>query len=212
MPSSSVEEFVNRITHGAGLVLSIVGAIVLVVCAASLGDAWRVVGCSVYAMALIAVYTASTLSHSFSSSRMRHLFRILDQGLIYLLIAATYTPFALAFLRHGWWWLLLGLIWTIAIFGFLSKVLFAHRVEAVSIWIYLLLGWMPCIAGWPLIEAVPASGLWWIVIGGLCYTIGTVFLIFDEKVFHFHAVWHLCVIAGSTCHFLAILFFVAPVV
>jgi len=207
---SQSEELISSITHGVGLALSIVGGIILVAFTAVQGEVWRVVGCSVYAAALVAVYAASTLSHSFGHPKLRRFFRMLDQGLIYLLIVATYTPFALAYLRNGWGWMLLILMWSIALFGFLSKVFFGHRVESVSIWLYLWLGWMPIITATPLSRVVPAHALWWMLVGGLCYTLGTLFLIFDEKVAHFHTVWHLCVIAGSTCHFLVILLVVAP--
>ncbi len=134
---------------------------------------------------------------------------MLDQGFIYLLIAATYTPFSLVFLRTGPWWLFLAVMWTIAMFGFLSKILLAHRVDSVTIWIYVVLGWLPGIAAPTLVGPVPEAGLWWMLIGGLCYTVGTVLLILDNHVRHFHALWHLFVIAGSACHFFVILLFVA---
>lgn len=206
---SQDEELVNTITHGFGLVLSIAGAFVLVAWALVQGDAWRIAGCLVYAAILVATYAASTLSHSSSRPSQKQMFRILDQAFIYLLIVATYTPFALAYLRTTWWLLFLSLMWTVALFGFFSKLLYAYRVEAVSVWTYVVLGWMPIISGPPLLRLVPAAALWWMLIGGVFYTVGTAFLIYDEKVFHFHAVWHLFVIAGSACHFVAILFFVA---
>ena len=205
---SPAEERANAITHGLGLVLSVVGAIVMAVVFHGYGDAWRVVGCSVYVASLIAVYAMSTLSHSCSTSRRRAFFRSLDQGCIYFLIAATYTPFSLAYLRTTPWWLLLGAIWAIALWGFLSKVVFAHRVDAVSIWPCIVLGWMPVVSVPALAGIVPAAAFWWMLVGGLCYSLGTIFLRYDYKVRHFHAVWHLCVIAGSACHFLGILVFV----
>jgi len=208
---SQAEELLNAVTHGIGLVLSIAGAVVLVACARSQGDAWRVAGCSVYATTLVAVYASSTLSHIALKPKLKRLFRTLDQGFIYLLIAGSFTPFALAYLRTGWWWLLFGLIWAVALFGFFGKILFAHRVEAVSVASYVLLGWMPIIAVMALIELVPAVALWWMLIGGVCYTAGTAFLIHDTKVLHFHAIWHMFVVAGSACHFFSILFFVAQV-
>jgi len=208
-PRFQVKELVNALTHGFGLVLSVVGGIALFVCALSGGDAWRVAGCSVFATTLIAVYAVSTLSHSSLRPKLRRLFERLDQGFIYLLIAGTFTPFALAYLRSGWWWLLFGMIWAFALCGCFFKILFSHRIKGVAVWTYVLLGWMPIIAVSSLIELVPAVALWWMLIGGLCYTIGTAFLICDNKRFHFHAIWHLFVIAGSTCHFFPILFFVA---
>lgn len=203
------EEWANALTHGVGLALSIGGAVLMAGVLASHGDLWRSVGCGVYLASLVAVYAMSTLSHSFASPRWRTFFRQLDQGFIYLLIAATYTPFALAFLRTGLWWVLLGMVWAVAVYGFISKVFLAHRVESVSIWPCIVLGWLPIISAPALMNLVASAAFWWMLVGGLCYTVGTVFLICDSKVRHFHAVWHLFVIAGSTCHFLAILLFVA---
>lgn len=208
---SRSEERANVITHGLGFLLSLVGAIAMAASVYGDGDVWRQVGCSVYAASLVALYAMSTLSHSATSPRWRSFFRALDQGCIYLLIAATYTPFSLVYLRTAPWWLLLGAIWAIACWGFLSKVVFSHRVEAVSLWPYVLLGWMPTISVPALADVVPAAAFWWMLVGGLCYSVGTIFLRYDYKVRHFHTVWHLMVLAGSACHFLAIFAFVARV-
>ncbi len=208
--STNPEEVANTITHGLGFLLSALGAIAMAIWVLREGDAWRLLGCTIYAASLMTVYAMSTLSHSCSAPNPKRLFQILDQGFIYVLIVASYTPFSLVFLRTGPWWLFLAVMWTIAIIGFLSKILLAHRVDAVSIWIYVVLGWMPVVAVSSLAGQVPKAGLWWILIGGLCYTVGTVFLFFDNHVRHFHAVWHLFVIAGSVSHFFVILFFVAP--
>jgi hemolysin III len=206
---TAAEEFANAITHGVGLALAVVGASLMVASAWRYGDVWRMLGCGIYVASLIAVYAMSTLSHGCWSPRWKARFRAWDQGFIYFLIAATYTPFALAYLRTGAWWLLLAAIWAIALWGFVTKVVFAHRVEAVSVWPCFLLGWMPAVAVPSILELVPVTALWWMLAGGVCYTVGTIFLTLDEKVPHFHAVWHLLVIAGSACHFLAIFAFVA---
>jgi hemolysin III len=203
-----VEELANTLTHGIGVVLSVAGAVVLIDRACSAGDAWRIAGCGIFAAALVAVYAASTLSHA-AQPPWRRMFRILDQGLIYLLIVGTFTPLALEYLRSGWWWLLLALMWTIALGGFISKVFFTHRIDAVTIWSYVLLGWIPILPAARYVDLVPAAALWWVLIGGLCYTAGTVFLVLDYRRFHFHAIWHLFVMAGSLCHFSAIFLFVA---
>jgi hemolysin III len=203
------DELINAVTHGAGLALCIVGGISLVVCALSSGDTWRVAGCSVFAMTLIAVYAFSTLSHSSFKPELIRLFQRLDQGSIYLLIVGTYTPFALVYLRTGGWWLLFGMMWALALSGCFCKIFFPHRINGVAVWTYVFLGWMPIIAAKPLFELVPAAALWWVLIGGLCYTFGTAFLVCDNRRFRFHAIWHMFVIAGSTCHFFTILFFVA---
>lgn len=199
-------ELVNAVTHGIGLVLSIVGAIALIARSHSQGDVYLVVGCTVFSMTLIAVYANSAFSHASFGPRLRHLFRRLDQGSIYLLIVGTCMPFALVYLRSGWWFVFFGVMWTVALCGFVSKTLFSHRVDAVAIWIYVLLGWMPIATVPSLIEVVPAIALWWMLVGGLFYTCGTLFLACDDRYPLFHGVWHIFVIAGSTCHFLTIFF------
>jgi hemolysin III len=205
------EELANTITHAAGLVLSVSGALVMTWVVLARGDAWRATGCGLYLASLVAVYAMSTMSHLYRTPARKHFFRRLDQGFIYLFIAATYTPFSLAYLRTGPWWLLLGAIWAVALYGFVSKVFFAHRVESVAVWPCVLLGWMPIVAAPSLLEMVSTAALMWMLLGGVCYSIGLVFLVNDQRMRHFHAVWHLFVIAGSTCHFLAILLFVAAV-
>ncbi len=203
------EEVANTMTHGLGFLLSVLGAAALTIGVLGKGDAWRVAGCLIYAPSLVAVYAMSTLSHICSDRKLKHFFRTLDQGCIYLLIVGTFTPFSLAFLRTVPWSIFLGVMWTIAILGCYSKVFLAHRIHGVSIWIYIALGWMPIAAARTLIECVPPVGLWLLLVGGLCYTLGTAFLMHDHRVRHFHALWHLFVIAGSTCHFFAILLYVA---
>jgi hemolysin III len=208
-PHYHVDELVNALTHGAGLILSVVGGVVLVACAMSNADAWRITGCCIFAMTLIAVYAFSTLSHcSFKPERVE-LFRRLDQGVIYLLIVGTYTPFGLAYLRTGGWWPLLTMMWVLALAGCYCKIFCPHRINGVAVWTYLFIGWLPIVAVRPLLEFVPTPALWGILIGGLCYTVGTVFLVADNKRFRFHAIWHLFVIAGSAAHFFTILYFVA---
>ena len=207
---SPSEELVNSITHGIGLMLSLIGAVVMVV-ALGRGDVWRAAGCGVYLASLITVYAMSTMLHSCQTPRWKSFFRALDQGSIYLLIAATYTPFSLAYLRTGVWWVLLGVIWGVALYGFLAKVLFAYRVEAPSIWPCLLIGAIPFISTPTLLTAISIGALWWMLVGVTCYAVGLVFWINDERVRHFHAVWHVFVIAGSMCHFVGIYMFVVRV-
>jgi len=206
---SLAEEIANSVTHGIGLVLSLAGSLVLLSRLQSQPDVWRWLGCGVFAAALVAVYAASTLSHAVARPTWRRRFRILDQSCIYLLIVATYTPFALEYLRFGWWWFFLMLMWTAALIGFLSKLLFMHRIDKATTWSYLLLGWLPIIPAWAYLNLVPLGALAWILAGGLCYTAGTVFLVLDHRPFHFHAIWHLFVIAGSACHYCGIFHFVA---
>jgi hemolysin III len=204
---SPAEELANRITHGIGLLLSLVGVAVMVEVLGQ-GDFWRVAGCCVYLFSLISVYAMSTLSHTFEEPRRRSLFRALDQGAIYLLIAATYTPFSMAYLRTTPWWLVLGMVWSIALWGFCSKVFFRYRLERVSMWPCIVLGVIPFICVPSLIGVVSLAALWWMLLGVGFYTLGLVFWVNDRRVRQFHAVWHVFVIAGSTCHFVGILLFV----
>ena len=204
---SPEEELANRITHGIGLVLSI-GGVAVMTAVLGRGDGWRIAGCTVYLASLISVYLMSTLSHTFEAPRLRSLFRALDQGTIYLLIAATYTPFSMAYLHTAPWWIVLGLVWTIAFWGFFSKVVFAHRVEEVSMWPCIVLGVIPFVCVPSLVGVVSLAALWWMLLGVAFYTLGLVFWVNDRRVRHFHAIWHVLVMAGSTCHFVGILMFV----
>jgi hemolysin III len=204
------EEYANFVTHGIGIVLSVAGALVMSEAIGS-GDTWRSLGCTIYLASLIGVYTMSTLSHSFESGRPRTFFRALDQGTIYLLIAGTYTPFSMAYLQTGFWWVLLAAVWAVAIGGFLSKVWFMHRVECVSHWPCVVLGGMPLVSIPTLLGHVPLTALAWMVLGIVCYIAGLWFWLHDSRGRHFHAVWHILVIAGSACHFVGIMLFVVLV-
>jgi hemolysin III len=201
---SATDELLNASTHALGLVIAVIGALVMTLRVFDIGNAWLVASCGVYMTSLVAMYAMSTLSHSSTSPKWRSLFRRLDQAFIYILIVATYTPFFLAYLRGNAWWMLLGAMWVVALVGFAAKVCFAHRVEAVSITSYVVLGWMPVIAVPALWRAAPTAAIVSMIAGGLCYTVGTLFLVNDERVRHFHAAWHLFVIAGSACHFFGI--------
>ncbi|HUY36917.1 MAG TPA: hemolysin III family protein [Pirellulales bacterium] len=206
------EETVNSITHGIGLVLSLAGAAWLMTTVIRHGDGLQWAGCGIYAASLVAVYAASTLSHVVRRPRPRRFFRIVDQAFIFLLIAGTYTGLAFTYLRASPWWILTSLIWFIAWSGFVSKLVFAHKIESVSTWLHVLLGWLPISCIIPITRIMPAPALWWVLAGGVCYTAGTIFLSRDRRVPYFHAVWHLWVIAGSACHYWAILMWctVAP--
>lgn len=206
---TTVDEIVNTITHGLGFVLAVCGGLVMLWSVMRIGDAWRVAGCGIFAASLVAVYAASTLSHSCKTLRWKSFFRRLDQACIYFLIVATYTPFGLAYWRTGAGWMLLGGLWTAAFLGFFSKFVLAHRVHNISMWTYIVLGWLPLMAVPALRHIVPIDSGWWMLGGGACYLLGTLFLYYDARVRHFHAIWHLLVIAGSACHFLGILHAVA---
>ena len=195
------EEKINTATHALGAVLSVVGFELLLSRVFHFGDRLQLIGCVVYASALVAGYAASTLSHSFQHPRLRRLFRILDQAFIFLLIAGTFTPISLTYLRGGAWWYLFGLMWAIALIGFFSKAIFAHQVDAVSTALHVTLGWLPVLAFKPMLSLVPSGLLWSMFLGGLCYTAGTFFLMRDDRFPYFHGVWHMLVIAGSAFHF-----------
>lgn len=202
------DEFLNTLTHGFGAILAVFGARLMLGSFAAQGDKWIVTACGVYLFSLVGVYAMSTLSHAAMTPKWKYVFRQLDQGFIYLLIVATYTPFSLAYLDGAIWNVLLGVMWTVALVGFTSKVFFAHRVDCVSVASPLLLGWAPAVALPTLFQHAPPGALDLILGGGVCYTVGTVFLIYDGCVKHFHAVWHLCVIAGSAFHFYGLLNYV----
>ena len=201
---SPSEELANSITHALGLVLSIAGTAVLLDRAIRYGDALQVVGVSVYGATLVALYAASTLSHSFERPRIRHFFRTVDQVCIFLLIAGTFTPIALTYFRGGWWWALFLTVWGLALCGIFFKLFFT-RLHNVSISAYVLLGWLPVVAIKPIVQIVPSAVLWWILAGGILYTIGTLFLLKDDRVPYFHSAWHVFVIAASACHYYAVL-------
>jgi hemolysin III len=205
-----VEEFFNALTHGAGCVLAVVAAAVLLSQVLRQGDRWQVAAAGVYCATSVAAYAASTLSHVFQAPRARNAFRIADQALIFLFIAGSWTPIAATWLRHGHaWWVFHGAMWVVALGGFLSKALFAHRVSigTVSTVLYLVLGWSPVLVSVPLVHALPMPLCLWLLAGGVCYTLGLLFFHFDDRVPYFHATWHLLVIAGSACHYLGILIY-----
>jgi len=201
-------ERLNSYTHLAGTLLAAIGAPVLVVLAARSGDAWKIVGCATYAAALLLLYGSSTLYHSLRGPA-KAILRKLDHCSIYLLIAGTYTPFALVTLRGPWGWTLFGLAWGLAALGIAQEFVFGKGARRLSILIYVVMGWMGVAALRPLAAGLGAPGLAWLLAGGLLYTGGIVFYLLDERVRHFHGVWHLFVLGGSAAHFVAVAFYVA---
>jgi hemolysin III len=209
-PGQSVpEEIANSVGHGIGTALSVAAIVLLVVFAATRGDAWRVVSLSIYGTTLFLLYLASTLYHAVPGERAKRVFRIMDHSAIFLLIAGTYTPVALVTLRGPWGWTLFGLIWGMALAGIVSKVFLIDRLRWVSVVFYVGMGWLVVIAIGPLVRAAPPGLMMWLGIGGACYTLGVVFYVWKRLPYH-HAVWHLFVLAGSICHFFGMLFYVAP--
>jgi hemolysin III len=205
----SVEEIANCVTHGVGLALSVAGLVVLVLLAWTHGDAWHVVSSTVYGVSLVTLYLASTLYHGARSARAKHFLQVLDHCCIYLLIAGTYTPFTLVTLRGGWGWTLFGLVWVFSLAGILFRVRFGDRYRPVAVASYVLLGWLCVIAVKPILALVPVGAILWLAAGGLAYTTG-VFFFASKRVPHNHAIWHLFVLGGSICHYVAVLLYVLP--
>jgi hemolysin III len=203
------EELANRLTHGLGALLSVVGLVLLVVFSARHGDAWHVVSTAVFGTTLVLLYTSSTWYHSVSDDRLRARLQKFDHAAIFLLIAGTYTPFELVTLRGPWGWSLFGIVWGLAIAGIVVKFWLAGRFRLLSTAIYLAMGWLVMIALKPLMAALPAGGLKLLVAGGLFYTGGAVFYLWKRLPYH-HAIWHLCVLGGSACHWAAVFLHVVP--
>ena len=203
------EEIANGVTHGLGAALSVAALSVLVSLAVIYGDAWRVVSFSIYGATLVFLYLASTFYHSIQHPGAKKVFHVLDHVAIYWLIAGTYTPFMLVNLRGGWGWTLFGVIWGLALAGTAFKALCMGRFRVLTVLPYVGMGWLVVIALKPTLEAVPPGGIVWLGMGGLAYTSGLVFYAWKRLPFN-HAVWHLFVLAGSVCHFVAVLFYVLP--
>jgi hemolysin III len=198
------EEIANCLTHGLGLLLSIAGLVVLVTFAALRSDAWAVTSGAIFGVSLVVLYASSTLYHSLRATRPKHVARIVDHVAIFYLIAGTYTPFMLVNLRGPWGWSLFGVVWALAIGGTALKLFFTGRFRVLSTLIYLFMGWIVLVAIKPLVEALPRGSLIMLFAGGLAYSLGTVFYLWKRLPYH-HAVWHLFVLAGSVCHFFAVL-------
>lgn len=203
------EEVANAATHGIGLLLALAGLAVLVALAVTRGQARHVVSCTVYGVTLVLVYAASTLYHSLRGPRVKHVFRILDHSSIYLLIAGTYTPFTLVNLRGGWGWILFGVVWGLSVCGILFKVFRVNQLQALSASVYVLMGWLALIAIKPLLAVVHSGGIGLLLAGGVFYTFGLVFFAWKRLPYN-HAIWHLFVLAGSACHYLAVTLYVLP--
>jgi len=206
----SPEEMVNTVTHGIGCALAVLGMLVIMPPLLMSGAWQQAIGAFAFCSTMIAVYAASTLSHGVTEPRMRRIYRIWDQGLIYLLIAGSYTPFTLQFVDGPWKMGLLVLVWGIAIAGFLSKIVFTHRIYGVSVVVYVLLGWIGAMPGANIFAQFPAGAFYLVLGGGVCYSAGVAFLLIDKKSLHFHAIWHVCVMGGSACHFAAVYLYVTP--
>jgi hemolysin III len=206
-PYTLGEEITNSIIHGIGVVLSIAALTMLLVFAGWAQNGWAIASALVYGISLVLEYTASTLYHSFPQPRVKHVFKILDHCGIYVLIAGSYTPFCLITLRgQGGLWMF-AVVWAIAVAGIAVEWAWTYRPRWVSAAVYLGMGWLVIFTIKPLLASLAPAGVWLLVAGGLCYTFGTVFYVL-KRVRYMHAVWHVWVLAGSICHFLAILLYV----
>lgn len=203
------EEVANSIIHGIGTVLSVAALTLLVVFGVTSGEGVKLASGVVYGISLVLEYTASTLYHSLTNERAKHVFKVLDHCGIYLLIAGSYTPFTLITLAGRGGWTMFAIVWAIAAVGISVEAFWAYRPRWVSALGYLGMGWIVVLAINPLMAALPAGGLWLLVAGGLAYTVGTVFYVL-KKVPYLHAVWHTFVLGGSVCHFLAVVLYVMP--
>ncbi len=210
--SISLDELLNSITHGIGVLLSIAGLVLLVVFASirPYGDVWKIVSFSIYGASLINLYVASTLYHSYQNPRVKNFLNLFDHAAIYVLIAGTYTPFMLVSIRGPWGWSIFGVIWGLALAGVIFKLFFyKDKYRKVSTILYFMMGWIILIAIRPLILGVPTPGLLWLLAGCLIYSMGIPFYIKREKPFN-HVIWHLFVLGGSITHFFTIMFYVLP--
>ncbi|MBC8748863.1 hemolysin III [Paraburkholderia sp. WC7.3g] len=204
-----VGERLNSITHLVGAVLSVVGLAALVTMGALAGDAYKVVSFSVYGAMLFVLYAISTLYHSVGHPRLKAILQKCDHSAIYLLIAGSYTPFALVTLRGPWGWSLFGVSWGLAALGIVQELTLGRRTRSVSMVLYVLMGWLALVAVHPLVQALPAAGTAWLVAGGVIYSAGIYFFINDERIRHGHGIWHLFVLAGSLCQFVSVARYVA---
>ena len=198
----------NAYTHLAGALLALAGAVVLIVLGAMKQDVWKIVSFAIYGASLVMLYSASTLYHS-TRGRLKAFFRKLDHTAIYLLIAGSYTPFTLVTLRGPWGWWLFGVIWVLALLGILQEFWLGKRTRVLSLIIYVLMGWIALVAVMPLVDTLSLAGFAWLAAGGLAYTAGIFFYVYDERFTHWHGIWHLFVVAGSALHYIAILLYVA---
>lgn len=198
------EEIFNSVTHGVGSLLSIAGTAVLIVLAAIYSDAWGVVSSAVYGASLIILYTMSTLYHAITNPRAKAFFRIMDHNTIFFLIAGTYTPITLVALRGALGWVLFGVVWGAAALGIVLNSIDLERFRKPSVVCYIAMGWVIIFAVKPMIESVTPLSLWFLLIGGLFYTVGIIFYAIKSRKY-FHSVWHIFTVAGSVFHYFSIM-------
>lgn len=201
------EELANAITHGVGLVLSVIGWIGLLVLSGWAGDGWDLAASAVFGGSLVFLYATSTLYHSVETRRLKRTLRLLDHIAIFLLIAGTYTPFTVVLMREGWGWSVLAVVWGFALAGLLFKLFSRHRFHWTATSLYLIMGWLGVLLVDPVSAALPAGALLLIAAGGLAYTAGVVFLGWHSLRYS-HTIWHIFVLVGSACHYAAVVLYV----
>jgi hemolysin III len=206
---SPLEEKTNIISHAIGLVLSIVALVLMLVRASQHGNAWHIVGVSIFGASLIALYAASTFYHSASDPGIRSRLRIVDHATIYVLIAGTYTPFTLVTLNGSIGWTIFGVSWGMAVSGVILKLFYTGKYNVLSTLMYVFMGWIIIFAIKPLINNLPSGGLYWLFAGGLAYTSGAILYSIKKIPFN-HAIFHMFVLLGSFCHFIAVYLYVLP--
>jgi len=204
-----LEERINVLSHALGLVLSIFAFVLLVAYASRYGSLLHVLSFAVFGASLVILYAASTLYHSTTNPQRRVRFRILDHAAIYVLIAGTYTPIALVILSGSLGWLMFGIMWGLALAGIVLKLFFTGRFSRASTVMYVLMGWLSIVVIKPLINNFSAEGLWWLLAGGIAYTVGAIVYSF-KKIKLNHAIFHVFVLLGSACHFVSVYFYVLP--
>ncbi|MEX2325271.1 MAG: hemolysin III family protein [Gemmatimonadaceae bacterium] len=205
-PQSRGEEIANSVSHGIGLLAALAGTPVLLVASARHGTAGNVVAAAIFAATTVLLYLASTIYHAVPHSRAKHVLRMIDHGAIFLLIAGTYTPFTLGVLRGAWGWSLFGVVWGLAIIGVALKALDTLWHPVLSTALYVTMGWLAVVAVRPFWLRLPVEGSMLLLAGGVAYTGGVAFFA-SKRIRYGHFLWHLCVLAGTVCHYLAVLWY-----
>jgi hemolysin III len=201
------EELANSVSHGLGLIASLVGVPFLILHTMRQGGARSVAGVCIFAATMVLLYLGSTLYHALPAGKAKRVFQIIEHSAIFLLIAGTYTPFTLGVLHGAWGWSLLGIIWGLALAGVVLKVLDKMSHPILSTGLYLLMGWLIVVAVVPMYARVPTSGLLLLLAGGMAYTAGVAFFVTDARLRYGHFIWHLFVLTGTTCHYFAVLWY-----
>src|SRR5690625_3591499 len=204
---SRKEEILHAITHGIGAVLSIAGLVLLIIFSSFSGNPWKIVSVTIFGLTMLLMYLSSTIVHSLPEGRSKNIFQIFDHSAIYIFIAGTYTPFLLVHLRGITGWLLFGIVWGIALIGIIFKVFFVKKFLLLSTFFYVLMGWLIVFAWHPLASTMNEQGIRLLIIGGVIYTIGTLFYVIRKIPYH-HVIWHIFVILGSVFHFFAVFYYV----